>query len=154
MNRLALFVATCAYIGYVPVAPGTFGSAAGLLLLWAVRAVGDARIEVVGILLVLAVGVWASTATERQTGRVDPGIIVVDEVAGMLITMAFIPATVISAIAAFLIFRVLDIVKPWPARQLERLPHGLGVMADDAMAAVYGNLIMHALMRFASGWFR
>jgi phosphatidylglycerophosphatase A len=154
MNRLALFVGTCAYIGYVPVAPGTFGSAAGLLLLWAIRTVGDTRVEVVGILLVLALGVWASAGTERHTGRVDPGIVVIDEVAGMLITMAFIPATVINAIAAFLIFRVLDIVKPWPARQLERLPHGFGVMADDAMAAVYGNLIMHGLMRFASGWFR
>jgi phosphatidylglycerophosphatase A len=153
MNRLALFVATCAYIGYVPVAPGTFGSAAGLVLLWTVRTFGDPRVEVVVILLVLAVGVWASGVTERHTGRVDPGIVVIDEVAGMLITMAFIPSTVVSAMTAFLLFRVLDIVKPWPARQLERLPGGFGVMADDAMAAVYGNLIMHGLMRFASGWF-
>jgi phosphatidylglycerophosphatase A len=154
MNRLALFVATGGYVGYVPVAPGTFGSALGLGLLWGMRTVGDGRLEVLVIVLVLALGVWSATVAERHAGRTDPGIVVIDEVAGMLITMMLIPLTAISAFAGFLVFRALDILKPWPARRLEGLPGGFGIMADDAMAAVYGNLVMHGLRAVAPEWFR
>jgi phosphatidylglycerophosphatase A len=154
MNRLALFVATGGYVGYVPIAPGTFGSALGLGLLWGMRTVGDGRLEVLVIVLVVALGVWSGTAAERHTGRTDPGIVVIDEVAGMLITMMLIPMTAISTFAGFLVFRALDILKPWPARRLEGLPGGFGIMADDAMAAVYGNLVMHGLGAVAPAWFR
>jgi phosphatidylglycerophosphatase A len=154
MNRLALFVATGGYVGYVPIAPGTFGSALGLGLLWGMRTVGDGRLEVLVIVLVLALGVWSSTVAERHAGRTDPGIVVIDEVAGMLMTMMLIPLTAISAVAGFLVFRALDILKPWPARRLEGLPGGFGIMADDAMAAVYGNLVMHGLRAVAPEWFR
>ncbi|MGH9254367.1 MAG: phosphatidylglycerophosphatase A family protein [Vicinamibacterales bacterium] len=153
MNQLALFIATCGYVGYVPVAPGTFGSAAGLALLWAVRPVGSTELEIAIIVALLGVGVWSGTLAERHVGKVDPGIIVIDEVAGMLITMALIPLTMTAALVGFLVFRALDILKPWPARRLERLPGGSGVMADDAMAAVYGNGVMHGLMAVAPGWF-
>lgn len=154
MNRLALFVATGGYVGYVPIAPGTFGSALGLGLLWGMRTVGDGRLEVLVIVLVLALGVWSGTVAERHAGRTDPGIVVIDEVAGMLMTMMLIPLTAISALAGFLVFRALDILKPWPARRLEGLPGGFGIMADDAMAAVYGNLVMHGLRAVAPEWFR
>jgi phosphatidylglycerophosphatase A len=154
MNRLALFVATGGYVGYVPIAPGTFGSALGLGLLWGMRTVGDGRLEVLVIVLVLALGVWSGTVAERHAGRTDPGIVVIDEVAGMLMTMTLIPLTAISAVAGFLVFRALDILKPWPARRLEGLPGGFGIMADDAMAAVYGNLVMHGLRAVAPEWFR
>jgi phosphatidylglycerophosphatase A len=154
MNRLALFVATGGYVGYVPFAPGTFGSALGLGLLWGMRPFGDVRLEIVVIVLVLVLGVWSGSVAERYAGRVDPGIVVIDEVAGMLITMLLIPVTVTSVFAGFLVFRALDIVKPWPARRLERLPGGFGIMADDVMAAVYGNLVMHGLTFVAAGWFR
>ena len=154
MNRLALLVATGGYVGYVPIAPGTFGSALGLALLCGIRTVGDGRLEVLVIMLVLALGVWSGTAAERHTGRTDPGIVVIDEVAGMLMTMLLIPVTAISTFTGFLVFRALDILKPWPARRLEGLPGGFGIMADDAMAAVYGNLVMHGLRAVAPEWFR
>ena len=154
MNRLALFVATGGYVGYVPIAPGTFGSALGLGLLWGIRPFGDVRLEIVVIVLVLVLGVWSGSVAERHAGRVDPGIVVIDEVAGMLITMLLIPVTAISVLAGFLVFRALDILKPWPARRLERLPGGFGIMADDAMAAVYGNLVMRGLTAVAAEWFR
>ena len=153
MNRLALFIATGGYVGYVPIAPGTFGSASGLVCCGAAH-IGDGRLEILVIVLVLALGVWSGTVAERHAGRIDPGIVVIDEVAGMLMTMMLIPATAISTLAGFLVFRVLDILKPWPARRLEGLPGGLGIMADDAMAAVYGNLVMHGLRAVAPGWFR
>ena len=154
MNRLALFVATGGYVGYVPIAPGTFGSALGLGLLWGMRTAGDGRLEVLVIVLLLALGVWSGTVAERHAGRTDPGIVVIDEVAGMLMTMMLIPLTAISAVAGFLVFRALDILKPWPARRLEGLPGGFCIMADDAMAAVYGNLVMHGLRAVAPEWFR
>lgn len=154
MNRLALFIATCGYVGYVPVAPGTFGSAVGLVLLWAVRSAGSTPLEIAVIVVLLGLGVWSSTIAERHAGRVDPGIIVVDEAAGMLITMVFVPATALGATAGFFVFRALDILKPWPARRFERLPRGWGVMADDTMAALYGNLTMQVLVAAAPGLFR
>ena len=154
MKRLALFVATGGYVGYVPIAPGTFGSALGLVLLWAMRTVGDVGLDIIVLVLVLVLGVWSGSVAERYAGRVDPGIVVIDEVAGMLITMLLIPVTALSALAGFLVFRALDILKPWPARRLERLPGGFGIMADDVMAAVYGNLVMHGLSAVAAEWFR
>jgi phosphatidylglycerophosphatase A len=76
-----------------------------------------------------------------------------DEVVGMLITLAFLPVNWVGALVGFLVFRLLDVYKPWPAARFERLPGGLGVMADDGMAALYGNLVMRVLMLAApAGW--
>ena len=152
MNRLALFIATCGYVGHVPVAPGTFGSAAGLVLLWAIRTAGSTYLEIAIVGVLFALGVWSSTVAERDARTVDPGYIVIDEVVGMLITLALIPATATVSVVGFLVFRAFDIVKPWPARPLERLPGGWGVMADDAMAAVYANLVVHGFIAGSSGW--
>jgi phosphatidylglycerophosphatase A len=151
--RLGLFVATCGYLGYVPIAPGTFGSAAGLVVLAAVRWSGSPGLELAVVALLLAIGVWSGNVAERHFGKVDPGPVILDEVAGMLITVALIPVTVPGAIVGFLLFRVLDVIKPWPANRMEALPGGLGVMADDAMAAVYGNVIMRLLVALTpTGW--
>ena len=152
MNRVALFLATCGYLGYVPIAPGTFGSAAGLAVFYAVRSSGSTVVELATIVGLFAIGVWSATAAERHFGGIDPGPVVLDEVVGMLITLALIPVSVMGAIVGFLVFRVLDIVKPWPAAAFERLPGGVGVMADDGMAAIYGNLVMHGLVRLVPGW--
>src|SRR5687767_12187254 len=153
MKRAGIFIATCGYLGYVPVAPGTFGSAAGLAVFYAVRSTGSVTVELAAIVVLFAIGVWSGTIAERHFGGIDPGPVVLDEVVGMLITLALLPVNVYGAIAGFLIFRVLDVVKPWPSAQLEKLHGGLGVMADDAMAAVYGNLAMRALIFFLPGWF-
>jgi phosphatidylglycerophosphatase A len=79
--------------------------------------------------------------------------VVVDEVFGMLVTLALVPVSVTGAVAGFLVFRILDIVKPWPARRLETLHGGLGIMADDGMVALYGNLVIRGLVAIAPGWF-
>jgi len=152
MDRLGVLCATCAYLGYVPIAPGTFGSALGLVLFWAVRSTGSAGIETAVIAVLFAVGVWSGTVAERHFRGVDPGPVVIDEVFGMLVTLAFLPVSVTGAIVGFFVFRLLDIVKPWPARRFEALHGGLGIMADDGMAAIYGNLLMRALMVIAPGW--
>lgn len=152
MQRLGLFIATCGYLGYAPVAPGTVGSAAGLVVFYAVRATNSTAVELAAIVLLFAVGIWAGTVAEHHLGGVDPGPVVLDEVVGMLITLALLPVNLTGAVVGFLVFRVLDVVKPWPSARFERLPGGLGVMADDGMAAVYGNVIMQILTRLAPAW--
>lgn len=153
MRRLGVFIATVGYIGFAPIAPGTFGSAAGLAVFYAVRAGGSTVIELATIVVLFVIGIWSGTEAEHHFGGIDPGPVVLDEVVGMLITLALIPVNAAGAIVGFLIFRILDVVKPWPSGQMERLPGGLGVMADDGMAAIYGNLIMQVLVRLApAGW--
>ena len=151
--RLGLFIATCGYLGYVPVAPGTFGSAAGLVVFAAVRWSGSPALELAVIMLLFAVGVWSANAAERHFGGVDPAPVILDEVVGMLITLAFLPVNVTGAVVGFLLFRLFDVVKPWPANRLEAVHGGLGVMADDAMAGVYGNVAMRLLVvALPAGW--
>jgi phosphatidylglycerophosphatase A len=149
--RLAVFLATFGYCGYFPIAPGTVGSAAGLLVYLLVWWTGSPVLEVGLIAGLFAVGVWAGTTAERFFGGIDPGPVVIDEVVGMLITLAFIPVGPAAALAGFFLFRISDIIKPFPARRLEALHGGLGVMADDAMAAVYANLALRLLLRLWPG---
>ena len=153
MRRLGLFLATCGYLGYVPIAPGTFGSAAGLAVFYAVRSTGSVAIELAVIAILFAVGIWSGTQAEEHFGGIDPGPIVLDEVVGMLITLALLPVTPAGAVVGFLVFRALDVIKPWPSAGFEKLPGGLGVMADDGMAAIYGNLVMRGLIAATpAGW--
>jgi len=152
MNRVGLFIATCGYLGYVPVAPGTFGSAAGLAVFFLIRSTGSVTLELAAILVLFAIGIWSGTIAEHYFGGVDPAPVVMDEVVGMLITLAFLPVSTAGAIVGFLVFRVLDVFKPWPSARFERLPGGLGVMADDGMAAIYGNVMMHGLIWMTPGW--
>ena len=150
--RLGVFVATCGYLGYVPIAPGTFGSAAGLVVFAAVHWAGSPAFELALIAFLFAIGVWSGNAAERHFGGVDPAPVILDEVVGMLITLALIPVNLPGAIVGFLLFRLLDVIKPWPANRMEALPGGLGVMADDAMAAVYANLSLRLTMWLLPGW--
>ena len=103
--------------------------------------------------MLFAIGVWSGTEAEHHFGGIDPGPIVLDEVVGMLITLALLPVNAIGAFVGFIVFRALDVVKPWPSGRFERLPGGLGVMADDGMAAVYGNVMMRIALAVApAGW--
>jgi phosphatidylglycerophosphatase A len=140
----SLAVATVFGIGYVPFAPGTFGSAAGLLL-WMVLP-GSAIVQAAVIVSLFVLGSSAGNAAERYYGRTDPRHVVIDEVMGMLITLFLNPVGLKGAFVGFLFFRVTDVVKPYPANRLERLPGGVGVMADDAMAALYANLALRAAL--------
>lgn len=145
-SRAAVALASFVYVGFAPFAPGTVGSAAALLLFLPVRWAGSLALELAVVALVTVVGVWAATDAEKALGVEDPGPVVIDEVAGMLVSLLFLPASWAVIAAAFLAFRIFDVIKPWPCNRLERLHGGLGIMADDLMAGVYANLVVQALV--------
>jgi len=150
MKRVALGLATVAGAGYFPVAPGTIGSAVGTVLYLWVRQWPLAQQATLVIGIAVA-GTWAAGIAEDHFGRSDPGQVVIDEVLGQLVTLFATGASVTVVVLGFFLFRALDIVKPWPARQFERFPRGFGIMADDAMAGVYGNLLLRLLQLFIPG---
>jgi phosphatidylglycerophosphatase A len=152
MSKLAVRLATVGPLGMFPVAPGTVGSLAGLALCLAIRSARAPWLEGLAIVLVFVAGTWAATQAERHFSTTDPGPVVIDEVLGQLITLAFLPASPSGYLAGFLLFRLFDIVKPWPVSRLEALPGGLGIMADDAMAGVYGLVALRLLAWATPGW--
>ena len=145
-SRTGVSLATCGWVGYVPLAPGTAGSLVGLACFGAVRLLAGAWTELALVAAVVGCGVWAATAAERHFGRSDPGNVVIDEVAGMLLTLLWLPVTWQGAVAGFCLFRLFDIVKPFPARQVERLSGGWGIMADDIAAAAYAHVALRILL--------
>jgi phosphatidylglycerophosphatase A len=150
-DYLALAIATFG-VGYLPIAPGTWGSLVGLgiflLLRFSLKGNPPFLIALLfAIVLITVAGIWAASQTERLSGRKDPGKVVVDEVAGQLIST--LPLVLMSTTAwkmwiiiSFILFRFFDIVKPYPARQLEGLHGGLGIMCDDLVAGVYAAAIV------------
>jgi phosphatidylglycerophosphatase A len=153
-DYLALSIATCG-VGYLPLAPGTFGSLVGIgIFLLVVRATPPNALVAMILVSIIAVtfaGIWAATRTEQLSGRKDPGKVVVDEVAGQLI--ALFPLTLFphwstaTVIVSFILFRFFDIVKPYPARRFEALKGGMGIMCDDLVAGVYGGVIVSIILR-------
>ena len=152
MTRLGLVVATAGGAGYAPVAPGTFGAAVGLLVYWAIRDQG-AAVQGLVLVAVIVAGIWAGDVAVRHFGRDDPSQVVIDEVAGQLLTLVATAATGWGIVLGFLVFRALDITKPWPARSLERLHGGLGIMADDLMVGVYGQILLRGAQALLPGVF-
>jgi phosphatidylglycerophosphatase A len=152
MRRFAVFVCSFGYVGFFPFAPGTFGSAGGILLYVICRAAGILSLEIPIIVALFVLGVLLGARAEEALGCVDPGPIVIDEVMGMMITLALLPVGWGGLLLGFLLFRLLDVFKPFPARQLEHLHGGLGVMCDDAMAAIYANLLLRGAYHLAPGW--
>jgi phosphatidylglycerophosphatase A len=152
MAKARFLIASCFGIGRFPVAPGTVGSAAGLLLYWALSAGGGWLPALLGLVVVTALGFWSAGAGEERYGEKDPGVVVIDEVAGQMLTLLWLGTTWQILLAGFLLFRLLDIIKPFPARRLEKLPGGSGIMADDLMVGLYGNLILRAIALLAPGW--
>jgi phosphatidylglycerophosphatase A len=140
-TRAGLAIATTLGAGYSPIAPGTAGSAVGVLL-W-IALPNSLAIHLAAIAVVTIAGVWSGTVAEQHFNKRDPGHVVVDEVAGMMVTLLLNPiAGPARMVVAFLLFRAADIVKPFPVNRLERLPGGAGIMADDLMAGVYANLAL------------
>jgi phosphatidylglycerophosphatase A len=139
LDVAARVVATGFGTGYSAFAPGTVGSALGVLLFWPMaRAAWPWQAGAAAVLFV--VGSLAAQKVARAENRKDPGIVVVDEVVGQWVTLTALPFTPLTAGLGFLLFRVMDIVKPWPARDLESVPGGWGIMADDVAAGVYAHL--------------
>jgi len=148
----ASLVATVCGIGRLPLAPGTWGSAATVLLWWVVSFYVPSATQplTAGSLAVIAiaVGIPAATRMARDSGRKDPQFVVIDEVAGQLITLVAVPMSWKSLLAGFILFRGFDIVKPPPVRQLERLPEGSGIVLDDVAAGLYALAVMQLLLHF------
>jgi phosphatidylglycerophosphatase A len=152
VKGLAVFLASFGYVGYFPIAPGTAGSLAALALFAVIRWTGMPAVELGAIVAVFVIGVWAAHGTEIALGRKDPGIVVIDEVLGMLITLALLPLSIWGIVLGFLFFRVLDVIKPYPAAQLEHVHGGMGIMADDAVAGIYSHLLLRLCVWLVPGW--
>jgi phosphatidylglycerophosphatase A len=153
-ERLATALASFGYVGFAPVAPGTVGSAAALVLFVPLRRAAAPGLELAAAVVLFLAGVWAARIAEASLGVEDPGPVVIDEVVGMLVSLLWVPASWAACLAAFAAFRLFDIVKPWPANRLERLPGGWGIMADDLMAGVYANLAVQLLVWWRPEWMR
>jgi phosphatidylglycerophosphatase A len=147
---VAALVASGLGVGYSPVAAGTAGSLVGLALFWPLSGLGLPA-QLAALTLLFFTGVRSSTAVAVQVGRKDPGLVVVDEVAGMWIALLVLLFTFAVAGLAFVAFRAVDVLKPYPARELEALPRGWGIMCDDLMAGVYANLLVRVVLRAWAG---
>lgn len=141
--RLHRLIATCFYIGSLPKAPGTFGSAFGVFLYVLFLSFHPTDFHLLILILALFfLGVFSSNLICRQMSEKDPSEIVIDEVVGVFIALFQAPKSFGVIFLGFLLFRLFDIWKPYPIRKLEHLPRGWGVMADDVLAGIYANLIL------------
>jgi phosphatidylglycerophosphatase A len=147
VNRLALLLATWFGCGYWPWGPGSAGSLAAVLIAAGLHVwLGAGRISIAVLLVVFLIpGIWASTRTARILNTEDPGMVVIDEVLGQWLTL--LGASTLNwktFLAAFVLFRLFDIWKPWPIRRLENLPEGTGIVVDDLGAGLYGAIVLSA----------
>ncbi len=104
------------------------------------------------IVVVLVLGIWAANKTEHVLGRKDPGAIVIDEVLGMLMTLALLPVSTFGIFVGFVLFRIFDVIKPYPAARMEHLKGGPGVMLDDAVAGIYAHISLRLLGLLVPSW--
>jgi phosphatidylglycerophosphatase A len=144
----AIWIATAGGAGYFPIAPGTAGSLVGVAVVAGLGMLPLHRTAAVGVLAaatlaLFSLGVWAAGEAEEFFGRTDPGQVVVDEVVGQMVTLLLFPHSRWKwLLGGFLLFRFFDIVKPFPARQAERIPRGWGIMVDDVAAGLYGSAVL------------
>jgi phosphatidylglycerophosphatase A len=145
-EKAVLFLATGFYVGNIPLAPGTFGSLIGLALCFLLAGI---QLPPAIVLAVLFIGfaVWIAHAAEKTLKKKDPGCIVIDEVCGMVVTLIGLPFNLTTAVIGFIIFRILDILKPFPIRTLDkRLAGGIGIVADDVVAGIFANIFLRILL--------
>ncbi len=145
MNRFCKLIATVFYLGYLPVAPGSIGSFAALFLYGAVK--NSPQMMGASIVLCIVLGLLTAGRAEKLLGGKDAGEIIIDEFAGMLVALYLLPPTMGYIVAAFILFRFFDIIKPRPIRNLEKLNGSMGIMLDDLLAGVYTNLILQVIHR-------
>ena len=142
LRAASLFLATGAYTGFFPIAPGTVGAALGIVIDRGLRIVGSDLLYGAVIVALCVSGAIASEVAEKHFALKDPSYVVVDEVAGMLVSVYLIPLSWMGLFVGFFLFRLLDVVKPFPCRRAETLPGGLGIMTDDVIAGLYVNLLL------------
>jgi phosphatidylglycerophosphatase A len=147
-NRLAMLFASVFYIGFIPGAPGTYASIAATLVYFLIYHFTKPLVPALHfstVCLISLIGVLAASRASRISGIEDPSFIVIDEVAGQLVTFLFLPVSAFNLILGTAAFRLFDIWKPFPIRKLESLGGGTGIMADDLLAGVYGNLLLQVI---------
>ena len=149
--RLSYLLASAFYLGCIPGAPGTYASVVTTCAYYGVfrissRILPELHLSAVGLISIL--GVLVSAVVSRHSGQEDPSSVVIDEVAGQLLTFWLIPMGLTNLALGTCLFRVFDIWKPYPIRRMERLPDGVGIMADDLMAGLYANLCLQGIRFF------
>lgn len=144
-NKLAKMFATFFYCGDFPLAPGTFTTAVGMLL--CIGLSGNPVLYVLVCIAILVLGVPASAMVEKQLNKKDPCCVVIDEVAGIMVSFFLLPVSWPVIFTTFFLFRAFDMFKIYPVNKIEKLGGGIGIMFDDVMAGVYTNVIMHIAIR-------
>ena len=134
--ELSEWLATCFKIGHLPIAPGTWGSLAAIIGWWLWLQYLDPLVFIVLIIAIFTIGVFATNTIIDHTGEKDPSRVIIDEVAGQWLGLLILPDGMLYIAGAFVLFRFLDIFKPWPIRQMEQFPKGWGVMLDDTLAGL------------------
>ncbi len=151
MNMRSLIIKTVStffYLGYLPLIPGTFASIAGIFLFFLIK--DSIFIYILSTLLFIVLGLLVTGRAEKIFNQKDARYIVIDEVAGMFLALVFIPYDIRSVTIAFILFRILDALKPYPADKLQNLEGSIGIMSDDIVAGLYTNIILQAVLRVAS----
>jgi phosphatidylglycerophosphatase A len=143
-----VIISTFFGIGYLPLIPGTFGALAGLLLVYLLQ--GDQTAYLAGTVIFIMIGFLCSGIAERRLGMKDCRFIVIDEVSGIFVTMLFLPQGLKMLAIGFILFRILDTLKPFPAGPIQRVRGSAGIMGDDLIAGVYANLILQIALRCTS----
>lgn len=150
---LPRLIATVGFIGYSPLAPGTMGSLVIALVFFLLPPYLTIALQVSLLVILFAVAVWSAqqmAAAHRQAtpGKIDPQEVVIDEVIGMAVALAFVPLRLHTIALGFLLFRIFDVAKPFPVRRLEKLPGGWGIVMDDVMAGVYANVVLRIMLKY------
>jgi len=145
--ELSEWLATCFKIGHLPIAPGTWGSLAAVIGWWLWLQYLDPLVFIVLIIMIFIIGVFATNIIIDHTGEKDPSRVVIDEMAGQWLGLLMLPDGMLYIAGAFILFRFLDILKPWPIRQLEQFPKGWGVMLDDMLAGLLTLCLIQGVSR-------
>ena len=149
-DRISLFVATGCYIGMIPGMPGTYASVATTAVFYLIYRISFRilpELHLSALCLITAAGTFAAARASRILGKEDPQVVVIDEVAGQLTALLFLPIHWYNLVAGTVLFRLFDIWKPYPIRRLEPLENGVGIMADDLLAGIYANIILQLANR-------
>jgi len=147
-DRALVFLATGLSIGKIPIAPGTFGTLLGFPICFGLAELGAVG-SIAGVAAFVLLAVWLADRAEHLIGKKDASAIVIDEVAGMMVTLAGLPLTPLNLAAGFVAFRVMDVIKPFPARQIDRkMSGGWGVVMDDVVAGIYSNIFLRVISLF------
>jgi len=141
-KKITEIIASCFYIGYIPGAPGTYGSLFALLIISQFNIIT----QNIALIFFIILGLIFSTLMEKHTGKKDDQRIIIDEFVGMLITFYFVEPRLSYLVVGFILFRLYDIYKPYPIKKIQKLPSGWGIMLDDILAGVYARIVLQVII--------